>query len=180
MLILASGSPRRKELIKKITSSFRVVVPNVDEGILHLPAKDLPAEESKMKAYAVKALFPEEEVLACDTIVVLDGEVLGKPKDEKDATRMLLNESGKKQIVLSGYTYLGKGIEITRTVSSEVYFNELSPELIEAYIKEKRPLDKAGAYGIQDGFPLVKKVVGSLDNVIGLPTEDIKKHCPID
>ena len=93
---------------------------------------------------------------------------------------MLLNESGKKQIVLSGYTYLGKGIEITRTVSSEVYFNELSPELIEAYIKEKRPLDKAGAYGIQDGFPLVKKVVGSLDNVIGLPTEDIKKHCPID
>ena len=73
MLILASGSPRRKELIKKITSSFRVVVPNVDEGILHLPAKDLPAEESKMKAYAVKALYPEEEVLACDTIVVLDG-----------------------------------------------------------------------------------------------------------
>ena len=180
MLILASGSPRRRELIKKITNDFRVVVPNVDEGILHLPPNDLPGEESKMKAYAVKALFPEEEILACDTIVVLDGEVLGKPKDEKDATRMLLNESGKKQIVLSGYTFLGKGKEITRTVRSEVYFNELSPELIERYIKEKRPLDKAGAYGVQDGYPLVKKVVGSLDNVIGLPTEDIKKHCPID
>ena len=85
MLILASGSPRRRELIQKITKDFRVVVPNVDEGILHLPPNDLPGEESKMKAYAVKALFPDEEVLACDTIVVLDGKVLGKPKDEKDA-----------------------------------------------------------------------------------------------
>ncbi len=180
MLILASGSPRRAELIKKITKQYRIVVPDVDERALNLPPKDLPAEESKMKAYAVKALFPEEEVLACDTIVVLDGEVLGKPKDEEDAFRMLHQESGRKQIVLSGYTYLGKGKEITRTVSSEVYFKKLSPELIERYIKEKHPLDKAGAYGIQDGFPLIEKVVGSVDNVIGFPTEDIKKHCPID
>ena len=176
MFILASGSPRRKELLAKIIPEFTIIVPNVDESLLHIPAKDLPAEESKAKAYAIAATHPNDEVLSCDTIVVLDGEALGKPKDEMDAMAMLRNESGRKQIVLSGYTYIGFGHEITRTVATEVYFNQLSDELIAQYVKEKRPLDKAGAYGIQDGYPLINRIVGSFDNVMGLPTEDIAAH----
>lgn len=176
MFILASSSPRRKQLLAKLIPDFVVIVPDVDESLLHIPAKDLPAEESKAKAYAIAALYPDDEVLSCDTIVVLDGVALGKPKDEEDAKAMLRHLSGKKQVVLSGYTYIGKGREITRTVATEVYFNELSDELIETYIREKKPLDKAGAYGIQDGYPLVERIVGSYDNVMGLPTEDIEQH----
>ena len=177
MFILASGSPRRKELLKKLIPEFEVIVPNVDETLLHIQAKDLPAEESKAKAYAIKSKYPEAEVLSCDTVVVLDGVALGKPVDEEDAKRMLRAQSGRKEIVLSGYTYIGKGREITRTVATEVYFNELSDELIDAYVKTKKPLDKAGAYGIQDeGFPLIREIVGSFDNVMGLPTEDIALH----
>lgn len=176
MFILASGSPRRKELLKKVVPEFEIIVPDVDESLLHVDPKDLPAEESKAKAYAIAASHPNDEILACDTVVVLGGEVLGKPKDEEDAKSMLRRQSGRKQVVLSGYTYIGNGREITRTVATDVYFNVLSDELIERYVQEKRPLDKAGAYGIQDGFPLVDHIDGSYDNVMGLPTEDIAAH----
>ena len=176
MFILASGSPRRKELLHKLLDEFEIIVPNVDESLLHIDAKDLPAEESKAKVYAIASSHPNDEILSCDTVVVLEGKVLGKPKDEEEAKAMLRAQSGKKQVVLSGYTYIGKGKEITRTVSTDVYFNELSDELIDRYIKEKRPLDKAGAYGIQDGFPLIHHIEGSFDNVMGLPTEDLRIH----
>ena len=176
MFILASGSPRRKELLAKLVPHFEIIVPNVDESLLHIDAKDLPAEESKAKAYAIAAIHPNDEILACDTVVVLHGKVLGKPRDEEDAIAMLRAESGQKQVVLSGYTYIGKGREITRTVATDVYFNDLSDELIRRYVKEKRPLDKAGAYGIQDGYPLIHHIEGSYDNVMGLPTEDIALH----
>ena len=178
MFILASSSPRRKQLLKKVVSEFTIIVPDVDERALHLLPKDLAAEESKLKAYAISSLYPNDEVLACDTIVVLDNEVLGKPGSKEEAFRMLKKQSGKKQIVLSGYTYIGKGKEITRTVATEVYFNELSDELIWQYIEDKKPLDKAGAYGIQDGYPLIHHIEGSFDNVMGLPTEDLKQHLP--
>ncbi len=176
MLILASASPRRKELLKKLWPDFKIVVPNVDEKALRLPSEDLAKEESRLKAYAVAASYPDDEILSCDTIVVLDGKILEKPIDEEDAFRMLRLESGKRQVVLSGWTYLGKGKEITRTVATEVFFNELSDEQIRDYIQTKKPLDKAGAYGIQDECGLVKEIVGSYDNVMGLPTEDIAKH----
>ena len=176
MFILASSSPRRKELLAKLIKDYTIIVPNVDERSLDLPPNELAAEESKLKAYAISALYPNDEVLACDTIVVLDDKILGKPADEEDAKRMLRAQSGKRQIVLSGYTYIGKGKEITRTVATEVYFKELSDELIVDYVKNKKPLDKAGAYGIQDGYPLVDHIEGSYDNVMGLPTEDIARH----
>ena len=176
MFILASSSPRRKELLAKLIKNYTIIVPNVDERSLDLPPNELAAEESKLKAYAISALYPNDEVLACDTIVVLDDKILGKPADEEDAKRMLRAQSGKRQIVLSGYTYIGKGKEITRTVATEVYFKELSDELIVDYVKNKKPLDKAGAYGIQDGYPLVDHIEGSYDNVMGLPTEDIARH----
>ena len=178
MLILASQSPRRKELIKKIVKEFTVIPANIDESELHIPACDLPAELSKEKAYAVFAKYPNDEVLSCDTIVILDNKVLGKPKSEDDARAMLKALSGRKHVVISGYTYISKDKEITRTVRTYVYFNKLSDKTIEEYIKTGSPMDKAGAYGIQDDeFGLVNHIEGSYDNVVGFPVEDIKQHC---
>ncbi len=178
MFILASSSPRRKELLKKLIDDFVIISPDIDERLLDnsfLPSR-LSKEESRLKAYAVKATHPDDEVLAADTIVILNGEALEKPKDSLDAIRMLKKERGKKQVVLTSYTYLGKGKEISRTVRSYVYFNDLSDEDIEKYVQEFKPLDKAGAYGIQDDFPLINKIEGSYDNIKGLPTEDLAKH----
>ena len=176
MFILASSSPRRKELLRKIIKEFEIIAPDIDESVLHTSPSSLPIEESKAKAYAVAGLYPNDEVLSCDTVVVLDGKVLGKPKSREEAKAMLRLQSGKRQVVLSGYTYISRDIEINRTVATYVYFNELSDELIEEYVSKKKPLDKAGAYGIQDGFPLIDHIEGSFDNVMGLPTEDIYRH----
>lgn len=175
-LILASASPRRKELLKKITTSFDIEVADVDERILDLPPKDLAAEESKLKAYAVYSLHPDCAILACDTIVVLDNKVLGKPTSREDAFRMLKEEQGKEQIVLSGYTFINKDVEITRTVKTHVFFNALTDVKINDYIDRFKPFDKAGSYGIQDDYPLISHIEGSFDNVMGLPVEDIKKR----
>ena len=178
MLILASESPRRRELIKKITKDFVVIPSNVDESILHIAPHDLPGELSKLKAYSVFSRYPNDTVLSCDTVVILNGELMGKPKNKEDARRMLKELSGNKHVVISGYTFINKDKEITRTVRTYVYFNKLSDELIDEYIKSGSPMDKAGAYGIQDQeFNLVNHIEGSFDNVIGLPTEDIKAHC---
>ncbi len=177
MLILASGSPRRKLLLKKVFSDYEIVVPDVDESSIDLPAEELPAAESLLKARYVQSLYPDADIIACDTIVCIDGKVLGKPRDEEDAIRMLKEESGRKQTVYSGYTYIHDGKVLTRTVASYVYFNELSEEKITDYVREKKPLDKAGAYGIQDGYGLIDHIEGSFDNVMGLPTEDMIEYC---
>lgn len=178
MLILASASPRRHELLKLLVPSFDIVVPKIDERLLDdvMNPKDLSAEESRLKAYAVFSSHPDDEVLSCDTIVVLDGKALEKPKDYDDAFRMLKEESGKTQVVLSSYTYISKEKEITRTVASTITFNELSDSQIEEYIKNFQPFDKAGSYGIQDDFPLIKEIKGSYYNVMGFPVEDLRAH----
>ena len=176
MLILASASPRRKELLRKITPSFLVIPSNYDERALHLSPEALPLEESKMKAYEVFSRYPNDEVLSCDTIVVLEGKVLGKPENELDAIRMLSMEQGKTQTVLSAYTYIREGKEISRTVATKVHFATLSIDQIKEYVAKKKPFDKAGAYGIQDGYHLISYIEGSYDNVMGLPTEDLSAH----
>ena len=177
MLILASESPRRRELIKKITSNFTVIPSNIDESLLHIAPHDLPAELSKMKAYSVYSKYPNDEVLACDTVVIIDNELLGKPKSKKEAHDMLSKLSNRKHVVISGYTYISKDKEMTRTVRTQVYFNKLSEETINKYIESGSPMDKAGAYGIQDEeFNLVNHIEGDFDNVIGLPVNDIKAH----
>ena len=178
MTILASESPRRRELIKKITQEFTVIPANIDESILHVPACDLPGELSKMKAYDVFQKHPDDKVLACDTVVIIDGQILGKPHSKEQASEMLHKLSGRKHVVISGYTIISKEKEVTRTVRTYVYFNKLSDELIERYIASGSPMDKAGAYGIQDEeFHLVDHIEGSFYNVVGLPVEDIKAHC---
>ena len=177
MIILASESPRRRELIKKITKDFTVIPANIDESQLHIPACDLPGELSKLKAYDVFAKYPNDKVLACDTVVIIDGQILGKPHSKEQASEMLHKLSGRKHVVISGYTLISKEKEVTRTVRTYVYFNKLSDDLIEKYIATGSPMDKAGAYGIQDqDFDLVNHIEGSFDNVIGLPTDDIKQH----
>jgi len=121
-------------------------------------------------------MYPDDEVIACDTIVILNGEILGKPLTEDKAIAMLKRESGHRQIVLSGYTYLGQRKEITRSVSTAVYFNVLSDEEIISYVTKFHPLDKAGGYGIQDEAGLINHIEGSYDNVMGFPTEDVAWH----
>lgn len=178
MLILASKSPRRKELIKKITTEEVQIIPsNIDESKTTAPAEELPGVLSKLKAEDVFSSHQNDKVLACDTIVVLNGEIMGKPHTEENAKKMLRKLSGKKHLVISGWTLISKEKSITRTVKTEVYFNKLSDELIDKYVASGSPMDKAGAYGIQDKeYNLVSHINGSMDNVIGLPTEDIQKY----
>ena len=176
MFILASSSPRRQELLKILAPDFTIVKPIVDESWLQVSASETPLQEAKMKAYAVLKDYPYDEILACDTVVILHNHVLGKPKNTEEAFSMLKSQAGQKQVVVSGYCYIGQGKEITRSVRTYVYFNKLSDEQIKEYIQKFHPLDKAGAYGIQDDYPLIERIEGSYYNVMGLPVEDLQTH----
>ena len=181
MIILASQSPRRKEILSKYLDDFKIVVADIDERSIALPPHLLIQDLSKRKAYAVFNLHKDDVIIACDTIVVFKGEIFNKPIDEDDAKRMLKALSNNHHVVLSSYTILTKDLEISKTVRSDVYFNDLSDELIDEYIKTGSPMDKAGAYGIQDDkFKLVKYIDGSFENVKGFPIKeilkDLKKH----
>lgn len=174
MIILASSSPRRKILLRELINSFEVINPEIDETSITAQTSALPQEISKIKAYAVFQHFPEATVLACDTIVYFRGQQLGKPRDAANARRMLSLLSGQTHKVISGYTLINQHIEINRTVVTRVTFHDLPTTLIEAYVASGLPLDKAGAYGIQDtDYPLVKSIVGSYSNVMGLPLENL-------
>lgn len=175
--ILASKSPRRNELLKMLIPDFIVEVSNVDESkIKEIPYK-LSEKLSYLKAEAIFKKHPDATVIAADTIVILNNEILGKPKDEQDAFRMLKELSNNAHDVVTGFTIMSKDKCITKSVLTKVYFNELTDELINAYIATKSPLDKAGAYGIQDkNFPLIKKIDGSYYNVMGLPIEEMKNY----
>ena len=180
MLILASKSPRRKELLSRLTTSFRIEVPNVneDEILSSVSPKDLALEESKLKAKEVASRFPNDQILACDTVVLIDGVPLGKPKDKEDAIRMLKLQSGKKQEVISGFTFYDWSSFVSGSATTLVYFNELSLSQIEEYIEKYQPFDKAGAYGIQDEAGLISRIEGSYSNVMGLPLEAIEELFP--
>ncbi len=177
MFILASKSPRRKEILREIIPSFEIIVPMVDESSL-LPlfkAKDLAKEESKLKVLSIVNDHPNDYILSADTVVIIDGKPLGKPKDEDEAFKMLKMQSGKKEEVITGFAfYDGKDIVIGEDTTI-VHFNELSDEEILSYIRKCQPFDKAGAYGIQDDFPLIKKIEGSYSNVVGLPKEALER-----
>ncbi|MGN1295733.1 MAG: Maf family protein [Bacilli bacterium] len=172
MVILASKSPRRIELLKQIFSSFEIIPADIDEYLY--PEDQL----SFVKAKAISSLYPSSLILSADTLVIKDNKVYGKPKDEEDARRMLHELSSSMHEVKTYYSIVleEKGIYITKCVTSKVYFSSLSDELIEAYIKTKSPLDKAGAYGIQDkNFPLIDHIEGSYNNIVGFPIEEIRQ-----
>ena len=175
---MASSSPRRKELMKEISPVFSIDVSNADESV----SDDLsPIEAVKVialrKGEEVRKRHPEEIVISADTIVVIDNKIIGKPIDEKDAIRILTLLSGRTHKVYTAYCIFYKGKLIEEIVESEVTFNKLTPKLIQDYVDSKSPLDKAGAYGIQDNdqYHIINKIKGSLTNVIGFPVEEIKK-----
>ena len=177
MVILASKSPRRKELLKKIFTDFEVRVSDKDE----IPRGDTPEERcvsvASQKAFAVKKDF-SDIVIGADTMVYMDGEYFGKPKDEADAIKMLKTLSGKTHFVYTGYAIIYNGETYTGFDCSTVKFKKLSDESIKEYVSGKSPLDKAGAYGIQDGV-VVDSFEGSYDNIMGFPTEKIKEKLKI-
>ena len=171
-IILASQSPRRRELLEHMGVEFRVVTPDIDEHMeRELPPDELVRRISAEKARAVAAQAgPDAIVIAADTVVALDGAVLGKPADELEAFKMLSTLSGCRHQVYTGLTVL-RGKEM-HTVSEEtaVTFRELSEKEITNYIRTGEPMDKAGAYGIQGyGALLVEGIQGDYYNVMGLP-----------
>ena len=178
-LILASGSPRRKELLTQIVREFSVVPSNYDEDMtLKKNPQDLALHLSEGKAQDVAKEYSDAIILSADTFVVVNGEVLGKPKDLDDAKKMLRKESGKKQEVISGITVLDSstGRKTKKSVMSFVYMRELTDEEIAEYVTTHEVLDKSGSYAIQEiGNKFVEKIEGSFTNIMGLPVEEVKK-----
>ena len=169
-LILASQSPRRRELLGLTGLDFTVRVADIDET---MDAGKAPFDEvarvSRLKALAVDRA-PGDVVIAADTIVVCEGKVLGKPRDEEDAFRMLSLLSGRHHEVMTGMTLLQDDEIVTHTEVTKIHFRKLHPDEIRAYIATGEPMDKAGAYGIQGGAALFcTDMVGDYYNVMGLP-----------
>lgn len=180
-LILASGSARRIDLLRKVGLNPIIVEPNVEEN---LPSGISPKDAVSFLAFK-KALYVEEEVrtaypgytvLAADTVVALGDRIMGKPKDKEDALEILMSLSGRVHKVYTGVALLKIG-EPVRTVfvdETKVYFKSYTPEDLEAYLNTPEPYDKAGAYAIQGYFAkFVDKYEGSYNNVMGLPTSRI-------
>ena len=169
-LILASQSPRRKELMGLFRIPITVRVADIDETMDKTKQPfDEVARVSRLKAEATPR-EAEDVVVAADTIVVCDGKVLGKPVDEADAFRMLKLLSGKDHQVMTGLTVLRGEKAIVCTEVADIHFRELSDKEIRAYIRTGEPMDKAGSYGIQGGAALFcEKIVGDYYNVMGLP-----------
>ena len=169
-VILASQSPRRKELMGLFHIPFTIQVPDADETMdPAAPAEEQVALVSRRKAEAV-AREADDVVIAADTIVVCDGQILGKPRDEQDAFRMLRLLSGRDHQVMTGMTVLRGKRCLTHTEVTHIHFRELSDREIKAYIRTGEPMDKAGSYGIQGGAALfAEHMVGDYYNVMGLP-----------
>ncbi len=171
-VILASASPRRRELLSLIFSDFRVIPSEFDEDSVpsHLAPPDYVLHSAIMKARDVAARFPESIIIGADTIVVIDEAILGKPRDTADAARMLRLLSGRTHRVYTGVAVMRGGIEHAAVECTEVTFRELSDEMICRYIASGEPMDKAGAYAIQGkGAVLISSISGCYPNVVGLP-----------
>ena len=178
MIILASKSPRRRELMKQITPLFDVFDSDIDEDKYRsLPPIEACKAISYHKALVAKEKFMDDTIVSADTIVVLDNEIINKPKNKRDAYDILKKLSNKTHEVITAFTIMKGDLDVTDIVISKVVFNDLSDELINDYIASGSPLDKAGAYGIQDNekFPIVKSYEGSYDNIVGFPVKEIKE-----
>lgn len=179
-IILASQSPRRKQLLQWAEIPFEVIVKETDESY---PADLLPAEVAvhiaKNKALAVKEVVKNKlPILAADTIVVLNNEIIGKPKHREDAVQILAKLSGNKHQVITGVVILQNENETAFADVTDVEFHSLTNEQIEFYIDKYKPYDKAGAYAIQEwiGVVGIKSVNGDFYNVMGLPVSRVVKH----
>ena len=175
--ILASTSPRRREMLVQAGFSFEIMAPPEDDNhaLPGLSPDDLVAAQALAKARAVVWKHPDGIVLGADTVVALGGRILGKPAHEEEARAMLGDLSGQEHEVLTGFCLLrGKEILHREVVCTQVLFRDLDLAEIAAYAATGSPLDKAGAYGIQDlGGGLVKSIKGSYTNVVGLPLAQV-------
>ena len=175
-VVLASNSPRRKELLSGLGIEYTVrTMPDVDESFPDsLKGEEIPAYIANEKAKAYQSIMKEDElVITADTIVWIDGQVLGKPETKMEAVNMLKTLSGRKHQVITGVCLTTIEWQKSFTATTDVTFAELTDEEIEYYVHRYSPMDKAGAYGVQEwiGFIGVQKIDGSYFNVMGLPIQ---------
>ena len=174
-LILASASPRRREILERMKCSFKVMPSSMEETVFAgLSPEDNAEELSKGKARAVAARLDRGTVVGCDTLVAVDKKILGKPASPEEAKRILTFLSGKMQKVISGLCliHVKTGIELTGHEVTKVYTRPMSRRDVEDYVATGEGIDKAGAYAIQEtGDRFIERLEGSFDNVVGFPTE---------
>lgn len=175
-VILASGSPRRKQLLEDAGITFRILTKEVEEHYpVYLQRTEIPLYLSKIKAHSIKADFPDSLVIAADTVVVQRRDVLNKPSSPEEAKEMLLKLSNNMHEVITGVTICYKGQERSFYDITEVFFKPLTEEYINYYIEHFKPFDKAGSYGIQEwiGMVGIQKIQGDFYNVMGLPVSKL-------
>ncbi len=170
-VILASGSPRRRELLSLLGWPFSVEIPQVDESLIpgETP-EDTVLRLASKKAEAVSCVFTDKAVIAADTVVVFSGEILGKPKDKDDAFSMIKRLEGGPHRVMTGLSLSYGGRLLSHVEVTEVVFRSMTDDQIRSYVETGEGLDKAGAYGIQgQGALMVRRIEGDYFNVVGLP-----------
>lgn len=175
-IILASQSPRRRELLSFMGVPFEVIVRGVDEDFpSQLDPIGAVRHIAEKKAMVFRTEVTDELVISADTIVTVDGQILGKPKNRNEAVDMLTRLSGTKHDVITAVSLLHQGVLHTFHEVTGVYFRRLIEDEIDYYIDRYRPFDKAGAYGIQEwiGMVAVEQIIGSYTNVVGLPTQQL-------
>ena len=176
-IILASGSPRRRELLTRMGYTFETCSPDVDEHVTG-HARNIVHTLARRKAHAAAAHYAQGVIIASDTLVSLDGAPLGKPEDTDEARRMLRALSGRVHEVFTGVCLLDAqtGREETAVARTGVAFRDLSDQEIDAYIATGEPMDKAGAYAIQGGAgAFVRRLDGSFENVMGFPVDEVRE-----
>jgi len=175
-LVLASQSPRRRELLKEISNQFEVAPSSVKEVLdLGLRPEENARNIARAKAESVAPNFPDCWVIGADTLVAMDDEIFGKPDDEKDAERILTRLNGREHIVVTGICVVGPEKSLDKFVVSKIKIKPLTIQEIKNYIGTGEPMDKAGAYAIQGkGSFMVRSFSGSKTNIIGLPLDELK------
>lgn len=171
-MILASNSPRRKEILENFGFSLKTVSKNIDEISSKEEITEKIMDIAQQKTMAVAEDYPDENVVGADTVVVIDGKILGKPKDETEAFEMLKSLSGKSHEVITAYSFvnLKKNIFLNDAEITKVFFKDMSDKEINWYISTNEPVDKAGAYGIQGkGAYFIEKIEGDFFSVMGFP-----------
>jgi len=178
-IVLASSSPRRKELLEKFGLSFTVDTGTFREDFSRgMEPHKLAREISLGKAEAVSRKHPDALIIGADTFIILANRIIGKPQTEEEAREMLQNISDNSHLVITGFTVIdtASGRIVSHSVETKVYMREISPQEIEAYIKTGEPLGKAGGYAIQGlGALFVEKIEGDYYNVVGLPMYELMK-----
>ena len=183
MIILASGSPRRRELISELCTEFKIITADVDESSDINNPELLSEELARKKGLAVYQKLLDNNsaeanlpIISADTVVFCDGEIMGKPHDAADAKKMLGKLSGKTHTVTTGICVICNGVPYSEAVTTKVFVDELTDADIDAYINTGDPFDKAGAYGIQGVFSKhISKIDGCYFNVVGLPINALSK-----